>query len=211
MKTEIKELDNIVDLEKSKIIFIGGQISAGKTTLALEMIKNVGINQNIPVLLFSLGLSKEIIVKRIIESSAMVDNKIVNDKILKLSNAPINISDETNITIDYIKEKCRDLKERKNIKLVVIDYIQLTQQNNVNISKELKELAEELDITIIIFSQLQKGDENSVEKRPILEDLKNSEQFIENANVMMFLYKNKEKSELIVVKNDYGNTATIEL
>ena len=141
----------------------------------------------------------------------MVDNKIVNDKILKLSNAPINISDETNITIDYIKEKCRDLKERKNIKLVVIDYIQLTQQNNVNISKELKELAEELDITIIIFSQLQKGDENSVEKRPILEDLKNSEQFIENANVMMFLYKNKEKSELIVVKNDYGNTATIEL
>ena len=192
MKTEIKELDNIVDLEKSKIIFIGGQISAGKTTLALEMIKNVGINQNIPVLLFSLGLSKEIIVKRIIESSAMVDNKIVNDKILKLSNAPINISDETNITIDYIKEKCRDLKERKNIKLVVIDYIQLTQQNNVNISKELKELAEELDITIIIFSQLQKGDENSVEKRPILEDLKNSEQFIENANVMMFLYKNKE-------------------
>ena len=211
MKTEIKELDNIVDLEKSKIIFIGGQISAGKTTLALEMIKNVGINQNIPVLLFSLGLSKEIIVKRIIESSAMVDNKIVNDKLLKLSNAPINISDETNITIDYIKEKCRDLKERKNIKLVVIDYIQLTQQNNANISKELKELAEELDITIIIFSQLQKGDENSVEKRPILKDLKNSEQFIENANVMMFLYKNKEKSELIVVKNDYGNTATIEL
>ena len=211
MKTEIKELDNIVDLEKSKIIFIGGQVSAGKTTLGLEMIKNVGINQNIPVLLFSLGLSKEIIVKRIIESSAIVDNKIVNDKLLKLSNAPINISDETNITIDYIKEKCRDLKERKNIKLVVIDYIQLTQQNNVNISKELKELAEELDITIIIFSQLQKGDENSVEKRPILKDLKNSEQFIENANVMMFLYKNKEKSELIVVKNDYGNTATIEL
>lgn len=211
MKTEIKELDNIVDLEKAKIIFIGGQVATGKTTLALEMIKNVGINQNIPVLLFSLGLSKEIIVKRIIESSAMVDNKIVNDKILKLSNAPINISDETNITIDYIKEKCRDLKERKNIKLVVIDYIQLTQQNNANISKELKELAEELDITIIIFSQLQKGDENSVEKRPILKDLKNSEQFIENANVMMFLYKNKEKSELIVVKNDYGNTATIEL
>ncbi|MBQ3414101.1 MAG: DnaB-like helicase C-terminal domain-containing protein [Clostridia bacterium] len=211
MKTEIKELDNIVDLEKSKIIFIGGQVSAGKTTLALEIIKNVGINQNIPVLLFSLGLSKEIIVKRIIENSAMVDNKIVNDKILKLSNVPINISDETNITIDYIKEKCRDLKERKNIKLVVIDYIQLTQQNNVNISKELKALAEELDITIIIFSQLQKGDENSVEKRPILKDLKNSEQFIENANVMMFLYKNKEKSELIVVKNDYGNTATIEL
>ena len=149
METEFKELDEIIDLDNNKFIFIAGEPAVGKTTFAIKLLNNIA-SQNIPSLFFSFELSKESITNENAET--------------------LFIDDSANVSIDYIEGKCRNLKQESNIEFVVIDYLQLInyKEDMKVIGSKLKALVEELNITILVLSQLK----GKNDKRHTIEDLK---------------------------------------
>ena len=174
MKTRFKELDEIITLDSNKLILVYGKPAVGKTTFALNIINNVA-SQNIPSLFFSLELSKESITNENAET--------------------LFIDDSANVSIDYIEGKCRNLKQEQNIEFVVIDYLQLINfKGNMNeLGSKLKALAEELNVTILLLSQLKCEND----KRLTLEDLKQSKPVAEIADVVMFLCRNNNKMNIV--------------
>ena len=187
--------------------------------------------------------SKSQLVNRMLCSEAMVDsNKIRTGKIEEddwtklatalgpLSEAPIYIDDTAGITVAEIRAKCRKLKLEKNIGLVVIDYLQLIQgsgkrnssreQEISEISRSLKILAKELDIPVIALSQLSRAAEQRQDHRPMLSDLRESGAIEQDADIVMFLYRDdyynpdsekKNIAEVILAKHRAGSTGTVEL
>lgn len=239
---EIKGLNN------GDLIVIGARPTMGKTSFALNIATNVALNENIPVAIFSLEISKEQCINRILSSQAMVNNKKLNDgklddeewqKLLEtqkqLSEAEIYIDDTVGISIDQIREKCMELKQEKNIGLVVIDYLQLIKSYKNYTSQEeeisavsflLKKLAQDLNIPVIVLSPLAKTTEERFyladDPRPILADLSCSGSLVQDADVVMLLYRDdyynldsekKDIGEVIIAKNKYGNSnkAVVEL
>ena len=174
LKTGFKELDEIITLDSNKLILVYGKPAVGKTTFALNIINNVA-SQNIPSLFFSLELSKESITNENAET--------------------LFIDDSANVSIDYIEGKCRNLKQEQNIEFVVIDYLQLINfKGNMNeLGSKLKALAEELNVTILLLSQLKCEND----KRLTLEDLKQSKPVAEIADVVMFLCRNNNIMNII--------------
>lgn len=174
METGFKELDEIITLDNNKFIFIAGEPAVGKTKFALNIINNVA-SQNIPSLFFSLELSKESITNENAET--------------------LFIDDSANVTIDYIEGQCRKLKQEQNIKFVVIDYLQLInfKENMKVLGTKLKALAEELNVTILVLSQLSK----EKDKRPTLEDLKQSKPVAEIADEVIFLCRNNNIMNIV--------------
>ena len=230
-------------LHNSDLVLIAARPAMGKSAFALNLATNAAVQSNVPVVIFNLEMSKSQLVSRILCSEAMVDsNKVRTGKIEEddwvklatalgpLSEAPIYIDDTPGITVTEIRAKCRKLKMEKNLGLIVIDYLQLIQgsgkrnasreQEISEISRSLKILAKELDVPVIALSQLSRAAEQRADHRPMLSDLRESGAIEQDADIVMFLYRddyyNKESeeknvAEVIIAKHRGGSTGTVKL
>ena len=236
------ELDyKTAGLHGSDLILVAARPAMGKTAFALNIAANAAIRANVPVALFSLEMSKEQLVNRVLCMEAMVDSnkvrtgKLEEDDWSKLAGvvgplSGIYIDDTPGISIMEIRTKCRKLKMEKNIGLIVIDYIQLIQgsgkknssreQEISEISRSLKILAKELNVPVIALSQLSRAVEQRPEHRPMLSDLRESGAIEQDADIVMFLYRDdyynpdsedKDIAEVIIAKHRGGSTGTVKL
>ena len=199
-------------LHNSDLIILAARPAMGKSAFAVNIATNVAVRSKVPVVIFSLEMSKEQVVNRILCSEAMVDsNKVRTGKLddsdwVKLattvgtiSEAPMYIDDSSDINIMQIRTKCRKLKAEKNIGLIVIDYLQLiqgtgkknaTRENEISeISRSLKILAKEIDVPVIALSQLSRGTEKRENKVPMLSDLRESGSIEQDADIVMFIHR----------------------
>ena len=242
--TGFVDLDQITaGLHKSDLVLVAARPAMGKSAFALNIATYAAIKANTPTVIFNLEMSKEQLVNRILCCEAMVDsNKVRTGKIEEadwvklatalgpLSEAPIYIDDTPGISIMEIRAKCRRLKLEKNIGLIVIDYLQLIQgtgkkgasreQEISEISRSLKILAKELDVPVIALSQLSRAAEQRQDHRPMLSDLRESGAIEQDADIVMFLYRDdyynqdtekKNIAEVILAKHRAGSTGTVEL
>ena len=243
--TQFYDLDDkTAGLHGSELILVAARPAMGKTAFALNIATNAALRANVPVAIFSLEMSKDQLVNRILCSEAMVDsNKVRTGKLDEedwgklaeaigpLSEAGIYIDDTPGIYIMEIRTKCRKLKLEKNIGLVVIDYLQLIvgsnrrsggsrEQEISEISRSLKILAKELNFPVIALSQLSRAVEQREDHRPMLSDLRESGAIEQDADIVMFLYRddyyNKESpekdiAEVIIAKQRAGSTGTVKL
>ena len=230
-------------LHNSDLVLVAARPAMGKSAFALNIATNAAVQAKVPVVIFNLEMSKSQLVSRILCSEAMVDsNKVRTGKIEEddwvklatalgpLSEAPIYIDDTPGITVTEIRAKCRKLKLEKNIGLIVIDYLQLIQgsskknasreQEISEISRSLKILAKELDVPVIALSQLSRAAEQRADHRPMLSDLRESGAIEQDADIVMFLYRDdyynpdsekKNIAEVIMAKHRAGSTGTVEL
>ncbi len=230
-------------LHNSDLILVAARPAMGKSAFALNIASYAATRAKIPVVIFSLEMSKEQMANRILCSEAMVDSnkvrtgKIDDDEWTKLaeasgelSEAQIFIDDTPGISIMEIRAKCRKLKLEKNIGLVVIDYLQLVQgsgkrgssreQEIAEISRSLKILAKEINVPVIALSQLSRAPEQRPDHRPMLSDLRESGSIEQDADIVMFLYRDdyynedsekKNIAEVILAKHRSGSTGTVEL
>ena len=230
-------------LHNSDLILVAARPAMGKSAFALNIATNAAVRAKVPVAIFSLEMSKEQMTNRILCSEAMVDSakvrtgKIDDDEWAKLaatsgelSEAGIYIDDTPGISIMEIRAKCRKMNLEKNIGFVVIDYLQLVQGSNkkggsreqeiAEISRSLKILAKEIDEPVIALSQLSRAPEQRIDHRPMLSDLRESGSIEQDADIVMFLYRddyyNKESekkgiAEVIIAKQRNGPIGTVEL
>ncbi len=229
-------------LQPSDLIIVAGRPSMGKSAFATAIIEHAGINLKKPVVIFSLEMSKEQLVQRMLCSHARVDAQKVRTGYLshqdwpkltnaagKLSEAPIFIDDSPGQTVLEIRAKARRLKMKHDISLIVIDYLQLMQgsaktenrqQEISEISRSLKALAREIRVPVIAVSQLSRAVESRTGNRPMLSDLRESGAIEQDADVVVFLFReeyyapseeNKNKAEAIIAKQRNGPTGTIPL
>lgn len=242
--TGFTDLDSrTAGLHNSDLILVAARPAMGKSAFALNIAINAAINANVPVAIFNLEMSKSQLVNRMLCSESMVDsNKIRTGKMDEedwiklatalgpLSEAPVYIDDTPGISIAEIRAKCRKLKLEKNIGLIVIDYLQLIQgsgkrnasreQEISEISRSLKILAKELDVPVIALSQLSRAAEQRQDHRPMLSDLRESGAIEQDADIVMFLYRDdyynpdsdkKNIAEVILAKHRAGSTGTVDL
>ena len=242
--TGFADLDYITaGLHPSDLVIVAARPAMGKSAFALNIATNAAVRANTPVAIFSLEMSKEQMTNRILCSEAMVDsNKVRTGKIEdddwtklaeasgSLSTSQIFIDDTPGISVMEIRAKCRKLKLEKNIGLVVIDYIQLVQGSNKKnssreqeiseISRSLKILAKEISVPVIALSQLSRSVEQRPDHRPMLSDLRESGAIEQDADIVMFLYRDdyynedsekKNIAEVILAKHRAGSTGTVEL
>ena len=227
----------------SDLVLIAARPAMGKSAFALNIATNAAVRGNVPVVIFSLEMSKEQMVNRILCSEAMVDsNKVRTGKLEEddwtklagsigpLSDAEIYIDDTPGISVMEIRAKCRKLKLEKNIGMVVIDYLQLVQGSNrrngsreqeiSEISRSLKILAKELNVPVIALSQLSRAVEQRPDHRPMLSDLRESGAIEQDADIVMFLYRDdyynpdsekKDIAEVIIAKHRGGSLGTVDL
>lgn len=237
------ELDKkTAGLHGSELILIAARPAMGKSAFALNIGTYAATRANVPVAIFSLEMSKDQIGNRILCSEALVDSNNVrtgelNDEELgklaetsgELSQAQIFVDDTPGISVMEIRAKCRKLKLEKNIGLVIIDYLQLIQgsgksssreQEIAEISRSLKILAKEIDVPVIALSQLSRAVESRPDHRPMLSDLRESGSIEQDADIVMFLYRDdyyneesekKNIAEVIIAKQRAGSTGTVEL
>ena len=239
-KTGYTLLDTITTgLNKSDLIILAARPGMGKTSFALNIATNVARHSNKEVAVFSLEMSKEQLATRMLSTEALVDSNKLRSGFLSdddwvrlassadvLCNMPIFLDDTAGTTVQQIKAKLRRVK---SLGLVVIDYLQLLgstikSENQVlrisEITRNLKIMAKEMDVPVILLSQLNRGVESRPDKRPLLSDLRESGSIEQDADIVMFLYRdayyNKEStepnvSECIVAKNRHGDTGTVKL
>lgn len=242
MESGFKDLDiKTSGLNNSDLIIVAARPAMGKSAFALNIATAVA-KSKVPVLIFSLEMSKEQMVNRILCSEAQVDSmkvrtgKLDTDDWVKLGKAsgdlaetPIYIEDTPGLSSAELRAKCRKAKLEKDIGLVVIDYLQLMeskgrsdsrQQEISEISRSLKILAKEINVPVIALSQLSRAAEQRPDHRPMLSDLRESGSIEQDADIVMFLYRDdyynpetekKNVAEVIVAKNRQGSTGTVEL
>ena len=230
----------IVGLGEGDLVLVGARPGMGKTSFAMNIATNIAKSSQKNVCVFSLEMSAEQLASRMLSSEALVDSyairsgnlstdqyKKLADAAADLSESNILIDDTTGITVTRMKAKLRRVK---NLGLVVVDYLQLMQgeRNSDNrvlevgdISRGLKILAKELKIPVICCAQLSRGPESRTDKRPMLSDLRDSGAIEQDADIVMFLYRDEyykapgegEQSvaECIVAKNRHGSTGTVKL
>jgi len=247
--TYFTDIDNLLaGLQKSDLIILAARPSMGKTTLALDMARNVAIKAKIPVGIFSLEMSKEQLVDRLLCSEAGVDlwkmrtgklsDQGENDDFSKighamgtLSEAKIFIDDSATCNIMEIRTKARRLQSEHGLGLLVIDYLQLMEgpsgkENRVQevseISRNLKAIARELDIPVLALSQLSRSVESRDTHIPRLADLRESGSIEQDADVVMFIYREamyhrdldpdkQNTAEVIIAKHRNGPTGKVQL
>ena len=252
--TGFYDLDTMMNgLQKSDLIILAARPAMGKTAFALNIAQNVALRANVPVAIFSLEMSKDQLVQRLLCSEAEVDTQRLKtgnmqakdwEKLaLAMSNfteskSTIYIDDTAGCTITDIRAKCRRLAmAEKDLGLIVIDYLQLIEgtgredrmQQISSISRGLKILAKELNVPIIALSQLSRAVESRTDKRPMLSDLRESGSIEQDADIVMFIYRdeyyknandeeedaekaaNKGEAEIIIAKHRNGPVGTVKL
>ena len=231
MKFGIKELDRLINID-NKLITIASRPGMGKSSLVIKIARNVSTNNNVPIAIFSLDMSKEQMANRLLSDKKLLNNHwtSITEEIKKLKDFTFYIDDTPGISIDKIIEKCQKLKLEKNIGLIIIDYLQLVGYNKnellsrdkeiTNIMARLKKLINEINIPIIITSQLSREPEKRENHRPVLSDFRKSSSIAQISDVVMFLYsdshynQNKKKCnaiEIIIAKNNDGHCETVEV
>lgn len=244
IRTGFTDLDYLTaGLQPSDLILVAARPAMGKTAFALSIVEYVAVKSKIPTAVFSLEMSDVQLVKRIMAMDASVDLHSIStgdltgaewesliESVSNISESKLFLVDNVSgLSINDICSKCRKLKIEQDLGLVVIDYLQLIeskgriesrQQEIANISRSLKSLARELKIPVIALSQLNRGVETREDKRPKLADLRESGAIEQDADIVMFLYRdevynpnddNKGEAELIVAKHRNGNIGTINL
>jgi replicative DNA helicase len=240
-----RDLDRITSgFQEGNLVVIAARPSMGKSALGLGVAANLGVRKNVPVALFTLEMSKAEVTQRLMCSEAKVESQRLRTGKLsaddwprltaacdKLAKAPIYVDDTGSITMMEIRSKARRLKSKHpDLGLIIVDYMQLmtsgtTAENRVQevsqISRSLKVLARDLDVPIVALSQLSRAVEQRHDKRPILSDLRESGSIEQDADIVMFIYRdeyyNAEESdqqglaEVIVAKHRNGPTDTVKL
>lgn len=240
--TGFTELDKrMAGLQNSDLILVAARPGMGKTSFALNIATHAAIHHGVPVAIFSLEMSKEQLSSRILCSESYISSEKMRvgdlgpDEIPKLvqtaevlSKAPIYIDDTPGITMSEIRSKCRRLKLKNQLGIVIVDYLQLMlgsgkgsrQEDVAENSRMLKILAKELNVPVITLSQLSRAPEQRSDHRPVLSDLRESGSIEQDADIVMFLYRedkydeNTEKkniAECIISKFRNGAPGTVEL
>ena len=244
LSTGLKDLDRAISgLNKSDLVLLAARPGMGKTSMALNILLDAGKKSGKTVAFFSLEMSKEQLAMRLISGECFVDNKkLVTGKLTEqdwenvamaadsLNRANILIDDDSSVTVADINAKCRRVD---NLGLVVIDYLQLMQsaggktrasdnrqQVVSDISRSLKIMAKELNVPVLCLSQLSRANESRTDKRPMLSDLRESGAIEQDADIVLFLYRdgyynkdseNPNLAECIIAKNRHGETGTVQL
>ncbi|MCI9155466.1 MAG: replicative DNA helicase [Lawsonibacter sp.] len=245
LSTGLQDLDRAISgLNNSDLILLAARPGMGKTSMALNILLDAGKRSGKKVAFFSLEMSREQLALRLISSECFIDNKkLVTGKLTdedwesvaaaadSLNRSTILIDDDSSVTVADINAKCRRVD---NLGLVVIDYLQLMQsaggktntrgenrqQIVSDISRSLKIMAKELNVPVLCLSQLSRANESRQDKRPMLSDLRESGAIEQDADIVLFLYRdgyyNRESetpnlAECIIAKNRHGETGTVEL
>ncbi len=243
--TGFVDLDRkLCGLQPSDLILIAARPSMGKTALALNIAQYVAFKKHMGVALFSLEMSKEQLVNRLFALESHVDAQSIRTGNLKDSDweklvegagiigaSNLIIDDTPGITVSELRSKCRKYKLEHDVQLVIVDYLQLMsgslgkknenrQQEISEISRSLKALARELNVPVLALSQLSRAPESRPDKRPMLSDLRESGAIEQDADVVMFLYRDeyynpdteyKNQAEVIIAKQRNGPVGTVDL
>jgi replicative DNA helicase len=241
--TTFGDLDKICHgLQPGDLIILASRPSMGKTSLGVCVGYGAALKHEVPVAIFSLEMSKEQLTQRIICAEAKIDQQQMRNGVLseedwhmihevagKLAKAPIYIDDTPGISTRHIRAKARQLQMEKGLGLIIIDYLQLMQgtgraesrqQEISEISRALKGLAKELNVPVLALSQLSRAVEQRQIKVPIMSDLRESGALEQDADIVMFIYRDEyynpetEKkgiAEIIVAKNRNGPVGIVEL
>ncbi len=245
LSSGFKDLDKLTSgLQPSDLILVAARPSMGKTAFTLNIATNVAVKEKKAVAFFSLEMSKEQLVQRMLCSEGAIDSQRLRigeldekdwTKLIsaadRLAAAPIFIDDTAGITVMELRSKARRLKAEYDLQLIVIDYLQLMQgrsskgsdnrqQEISEISRSLKALARELNVPVIALSQLSRSVESRQVKKPMLSDLRESGSLEQDADIVMFLYRedyydpdteNKNITEVIIAKHRNGPVDTVQL
>lgn len=242
--TGFVDIDNmLVGLQDSDFILVAARPSMGKTAFALNIAEHVVLKQGLPVAIFSLEMPQESLVHRLFSIHSHINAKKLRKGDIEsyewtkldataeaISRSKLIIDESPALSLTDLRSKCRKYKEQNDIRLVIIDYLQLIttdsrgesrQQEISNISRSLKAIARELSIPVIAVSQLNRGAETREDKRPQLSDLRDSGAIEQDADVVMLIYrdeyynkdesKDKGISEIIIAKHRNGPTGTVRL
>jgi len=246
LPTGFAELDDLTcGLQNGEMIIIAGRPSMGKTSFAMNIAEHIGADNNLPVAIFSLEMGRQQLAERMLCSRGMIDSQLVRKGMVndsqyqelvhaasELSEKPIYVDDSPGITPLELRGKARRLRSRFGIKAVFIDYLQLMtmggsvesrQQEVSEISRYLKALARELEMPVVVLSQLNRATEGRDGHRPRMSDLRESGSIEQDADVIMLLhredyyhrgepdYEETSSAEVIIAKQRNGPTDTVEL
>lgn len=243
LATGFEDLDRLTaGLQPQNLVIVAARPAMGKSSLALGVTHFVTARLGVPAILFSLEMSKTEIVNRLLSAEAKIDSSRIRtgrlddsdwrklgDTLGALAEAPLFIDDTPSITLMEIRAKCRRLKQKHGLGLVIIDYLQLMQssrrtesrqQEVAEISRGLKMLAKELDVPVVALSQLSRQPESRTDKRPQLADLRESGSIEQDADIVAFIYRDEVYdedtpdrgiAELIVAKHRNGPTGIVRL
>jgi replicative DNA helicase len=244
VKTGFTDFDSLTNgLQPGQLIVIAARPAIGKSTLGTDIVRHATIVEGLPAVFFSLEMSRTELKMKIASAQARValhhlqsQNGMTDDDWTRLAKAwpminaaPLDIVDDPGLTLTKIRSHCRRIKRKRDLRLVVIDYLQLMegelsgrtenrQQEVAKISRSLKKLAAELQVPVIAMSQLNRGAEQRTDKKPLLSDLRESGAIEQDANMVILLHRedayDKEspragEADFIVAKNRGGPTATI--
>ncbi len=243
--TGFTDLDHkLSGLQPSDLILVAARPSMGKTALVLNIAQHVALKQSKSVAIFSLEMSKEQLVNRLFAMEARVDSQALRtgdlsdsdwDKLVEsvgiIGNSKLIIDDTPGISVPELRSKCRKFKLEYGLDLIIIDYLQLMagsrrsssenrQQEISEISRSLKAVAREIGAPVIALSQLSRAVESRTDKRPMLSDLRESGAIEQDADVVMFIYRedyykkdtdNSNIAEIIIAKQRNGPTGTVNL
>ncbi len=241
LTTGFADLDEkTAGLQKSNLIIVAARPAMGKTAFVLNLAQNAALKADAKILIFSLEMSKEELGMRMLSSDTCIDLAKLKMGDLnrgewedlyigidRLTKAGIYIDDTPGISLMEMKNKCRRLKAEKGLDLIIVDYLQLMeakaesrQQEISKLSRSLKILAKEMDCPVIVLSQLSRAVEQRIEKKPQLSDLRESGAIEQDADLVMFLYRDEyynpetdkpNTCEVILAKHRGGSTGTVEL
>ena len=241
--TGFRELDDVTNgLHPGQLILIAARPGLGKSTLALDFARSAALRSHVPTVFFSLEMSATEISQRLLSAEKSVPLsairkskdlqsegwKRINTLQPKLDDSPLYIDDSPNLTLSEIRAKCRRLKAQYGIKLVIIDYLQLMtsgkkvenrQQEVSEFSRSLKLLAKELDVPIVALSQLNRGPENSPDKKPQLSHLRESGSLEQDADIVLLLHRerfaeqgeNRNDAEIHIAKHRNGEMRVLQV
>ncbi len=241
--TGFADLDRLCcGLQSGDLIIVAGRPAMGKTSFGMTVAHQAALLHKVPTAVFSLEMSKAQLIQRVICAEAMVDMQKVRSGNLgetewgklagaaaKLAGIPLYIDDSPGLSVRQVRAKARRLKAEKGLGLVIIDYLQLMQgsarpenrqQEIADISRSLKSLAKDLEVPVLALAQLSRSVEQRDKKRPIMSDLRESGSLEQDADIVMFIYREEyykpdtEKrgiAEIIVAKQRNGPTGAVEL
>lgn len=244
LSTGFIDLDNMLTgMHGGELLLVAARPAMGKTAFVLNIAHDISVMHHIPCAIFSLEMSKEQLVSRMIAIDAMVDSKKmklgdlsnddwdkVTESIEAIAGSPIYIDDNSSITISELRSKCRKLKQNHNIQLIILDYLQLMsssrnvesrQQFIAEVSRALKNIARELNVPVIALSQLSRAVDSRPDHKPVLSDLRESGSIEQDADVVMFIYRDEyynpetttkpQTAEIIIAKQRSGETGSVDL